>query len=309
MSYASGIQEFIDRSNKVLPPDFYKLPVAKQRELYDSLTEEFHYELPANVSIKDHDISRDLIARVYTPKNIDNDGLLFYIRGGGFVIGSLKSHNSAVAELCEKTGMVTVAPDFRMAPEFPFPCALDDCYETLSRICDLTLNLNINRNKIVLCGDSSGANMAIVLSMMLRDRNGPKPCGQALISPVLDFSRWQKGGEDAPLLTGGEMEFFTACYAPDKGQVQDPYISPSIKGKFHDLPPTYIMGAEKDSLVVDSLEYAALLEMNNIKVDLTIEPGLVHSPIRARACSPQVADAWQRYCSAVASMANRAVLS
>lgn len=309
MTYATGIQEFIDRSNNTLPPHFYKLPVEEQRDLYASLTKEFHYDLPTEVTITDEVISKEdkkFSLRIYTPKEIKGSGLLFYMRGGGFVIGSLETHNSAVAELCEKSGLITVAPDFSMAPEHPFPNGLEDCYEILCEIAKGALGLTIDPEKIVLCGDSSGANMAIAISMMLRDRKGPKPCGQALISPVLDFSRWQKGGVDAPLLTGGEMEYFTACYAPVQGQVEHPYISPAIKGEFHDLPSAYIMGAEMDSLVADSKEYAEHLTKNETKVTLIIEPGLVHAPIRARGLSPQAADAWDRFCSQAAELAKGA---
>ena len=178
MSYAPGIQEFIDRSNNTLPADFYKLPLVEQRALYESLTVEFHYDLPETVTIEDRKINENLIARVYTPQKPSGNGLLFYIRGGGFVIGSLNSHNSAVAELCEKSGLVTIAPNFRMAPEHPFPCALEDCYDILLSIIESAKDLGRDPTNIVLCGDSSGANMAIVLSMMLRDRNGHNPSGQ-----------------------------------------------------------------------------------------------------------------------------------
>lgn len=306
MEYAAGIQEFIDRFNNALPSHFYKLPLEEQRDLYAGLSNEFHYDLPVGVTISDEVITKEdkkFSVRVYTPKEIKGDGLLFYMRGGGFVIGSLETLNSAIAELCEKSGLITIAPDFRMAPEHPFPSALEDCYEILCEIAAGALALKINPEKIVLCGDSSGANMVVVISMMLRDRKGLKPCGQALISPVLDFSRWQKGGIDAPLLTGGEMEYFTACYAPIKGQVEHPYISPIVSGEFHDLPPAYIMGTEFDSLLTDSKEYAEHLAKNETKVTLVIEPGLVHAPIRARGLSPEAANAWNRFCFQAAELA------
>jgi acetyl esterase/lipase len=77
--------------------------------------------------------------------------------------------------------------------------------------------------------------------MMLRDRGGPLLAGQALISPVLDFTRWRAGGEDAPPLTGGEMEYYTACYCPLPEQAAHPYVSPLLSGRFHALPPAYVM--------------------------------------------------------------------
>ena len=306
MTYAEGLKEFVDRSNSVLLPDFYKLPVAEQREMYLRLTKEFHYDLPASVEISDSSVThegRAIPIRVYRPQQRKGNGLLIYIRGGGFVIGSLESHNSAVAELCDKTGLVTVAVDFRMSPEHPFPAALEDCYGALCALSRDAEQFGIDPHSIVISGDSSGANMAVAVCMMSRDRNGPKLRGQALICPVLDFTRWRNGGEDAPLLTGGEMEFFTACYAPENDQVKHQYVSPLVSGSFHGLPPAYIMGASKDSLVKDAIQYEALLKENGTPVEFVLEPGLVHAPIRARALSPAVAAAWNRLCNGAARLA------
>lgn len=305
-TYAPGIQEFIDRCNAAMPPDFYKLPNEQQRALYLGLTVEFPYEVPAGVTTEDVIVEhggRQVRARVYRPAKRVDDALLIYIRGGGFVVGSLDTHNTVVAELCEKTGLVAVAPDFRMAPEHPFPAALEDCYDVVCGLAARPERLGIDPGKIVICGDSSGGNMAVVVAMMIRDRGGPALRGQALISPVLDFTRWRSGGSDAPLLTGGEMEYYTACYAPKPEQAAEPYVSPLVSGRFDRLPPAYIMGAEMDSLLVDSQAYARHLREHGTPVELVVEPGLVHSAVRARGLSPRVADAWRRFCAAAARLA------
>lgn len=299
MMYAEGINEFVDRCNKVMPPDFYTLPIEQQRDMYFGLTKEFPYQMPSGVLVTDDTVlyeGRKLPIRVYRPKQRKGQGLLIYIRGGGFVVGSLETHNTVVAELSEKSGLVTIAPDFRMSPEHPFPAALEDCYGVLCGVVNDAQRLNIDANRIVIAGDSSGANMAVAVCMMSRDRSGPKLRGQALISPVLDFTRWRQGGVDAPLLTGGEMEYYTACYVPEAEQAKHAYVSPLISGTFHDLPPAYIMGAEMDSLLIDSEEYARLLCEQGTPVKLVVEPGLVHSAVRARGLSPQVANAWERFC-------------
>jgi acetyl esterase len=306
VKYAEGIQEFIDRCNAVMPPDFFHQSIDEQRRMYHDLIHEFFYDLPSGVSISDETISHTgnkYKIRTYKPNTIEGDGLIIYIRGGGFVVGSLETHNTVVAELCKKSGLMTIAIDFRMSPEYPFPAAIEDCYGALCGIASLPDKFGINPEKIVISGDSSGANMAVVVAMMSRDRMGPKICGQGLISPVLDFTRWSKGGIDAPLLTGGEMEYYTACYVPDANKVTHPYVSPLIIGKFNGLPPAYIMGAEMDSLLADSEEYARCLRKEGIKVKLMVEQGLIHSAIRARGISPQVSDAWDRFCREVAHLA------
>lgn len=306
MKYAPGIEEFVSRSNKAMPPDFYLKPVTEQRALYLGLGREFPYELPAGVDISNDTVEhedRRVPVRVYRPAERTGRGVLLYIRGGGFVVGSLDTHNTVAAELAANSGLTTVAVDFRMAPENPFPACLEDCYAALCGVVAEADRFDIDPEKVVICGDSSGGNMSVVLCMMSRDRQGPKIAGQAPISPVLDFSRWREGGADAPLLTGGEMEYYTACYCPDAADVLDPYVSPLVRGEFHGLPPAYIMGAELDSLVVDSTAYADLLRENDTEVELVVEPGLVHAAVRARQLSPNVMDAWLRYCAAAARLA------
>jgi len=120
---------------------------------------------------------------------------------------------------------------------------------------------------------------------------------------VLDFTGWAQGGEDAPLLTGGEMEYYVRCYCGSNAVAREPYVSPLISGAFHDLPPAYIMGAEMDSLAVDSRRYAALLTEHGVHAELVIEDGLVHAAMRARGLSAPVEAAWARFCAKAAALA------
>ncbi|MGC5344783.1 alpha/beta hydrolase [Streptomyces sp. DT171] len=312
MAYADGIEKFVETVDGALPPDFYTYPVQRQRALYDGLTEVLPIPVPEGVRHRDATVThegRTARIRVYEPPRRTGDAVLFYIRGGGFVIGSLHSHHSLVAELAARTGLVAVALDFGMAPENPYPGPLEDCYAglcgTLANPSALGLD-GVDPEAAVLCGESSGANMAVVLSMMTRDRGGPRLLGQAVISPVLDFTRWRHGGEDAPLLSGGEMEFYTACYCPEAEQAEHPYVSPLLSGAFHGLPPAYVVGCEMDSLRVDAESYAARLRENGTPVTYVLEEGMVHAPVRARRISEPAGDFFARYCAAVAGLAGRA---
>ncbi|KTT13355.1 alpha/beta hydrolase [Pseudomonas oryzihabitans] len=305
MTFAPGVAEFVDRCNRIMAPDSYKLPIEAQRELYSKLQDEFPYQIPEDVSwreISDSYNGNLIRFRIYRPISHALPGLIFYIRGGGYVMGSLDSHHSVAAEMASHARTPVVAVDFRLAPEHPFPTALEDCYRTLEYLHRNSVFLDICLAKVILAGDSSGGNMAVVLAMMCRDRKGPPLYGQALISPVLDFTRWRMGGHDVPLLTGGEMEFYTACYSPSAEQVSHPYVSPLIAGDFTNLPRAYIMGAEMDSLVTDAIEYARLLRKNGTEVELIVEPGLVHAAVRGRAISPAVQSAWYRFCNKVREM-------
>lgn len=308
MPYAEGIREFVERCDHVMPPDFHARPLEEQRLLYDGLLEEFPYSRPVGIDVSHEELVRagcNYPVRIYRPRERSGCGALLYIRGGGFVVGSLDTHDTVVAELADKSGLVSIALNFRLAPEHPFPSAVEDCYGAVAAVIAASDQLGIDPNQIVIAGDSSGANMAVVVCLMCRDRGGPSLRGQALISPVLDFTRWRQGGADAPLLTGGEMEYYTRCYAPDTATVAHPYVSPLVSGEFHGLPPAYIMAAEMDPLRADGLEYAERLREHGTDVELVVEPGLVHSAVRARGLSPQVADAWERFCAAAAKLAER----
>lgn len=309
MSYAPALQQFVDRFESALPPDFYLTKdLAEQRRLYDALADVFPYELPPSVKITDHHAAwqgRQLRCRVYEPGVRAGDGCLLYLRGGGFVIGSLHGYDWLVADLAERSGLLTVAMDFRLAPEHPFPTPLEDCYAGLLALLagSFELPTSFEASRLVFAGDSSGANMAVALSMMARDRQGPAIAGMALLSPVLDFTRWQDGGEDTPLLSGGEMAYFTASYCPLPSQVNDPLVSPLVSGSFVGLPPAYVLSAELDSLRIDGFELARRLEAAGIPVEHVVEPGLWHSPVRARAYSQQIDQAWTRFCLAARRLA------
>ena len=239
--------------------------------------------------------------RVYRPQRRRSAGALLYMHGGGFVLGSLKTHDTLVAELAERTGLVTIAVDFRPAPEHPFPAPLEDCFDALRGVFADAARFDVDPACIGVAGDSSGANLAVAVCLATRDRGGPPIRAQALISPVLNFARWRGGGEDAPLLSGDEMIFFTRCYAGTE-HLEHPYVSPLLSAELHGLPPAYILAAERDSLCVDAVTYAAALRKHGTPVELVVERGFVHACVRARGLSPEVADAWSRYGAAVARL-------
>ncbi len=306
-SYAPGLREFVDRVNAAMPPDFFRSDRDTQRRLYENLAVEFPYDVPAGVVISEHTRpgrSRELRLRLYRPENPQRDTLVFYIRGGGFVVGSLDTHHSVAAEIAARTGLRVVAVDFPLSPEHPFPAAIDDCTEAFVALTDGSWDLGIpvDPTDVIAAGDSSGANMAVVVTMKCRDEGLVMPAGMALVSPVLDFTRWRSGGEDAPLLTGGEMEYYTACYCPDVVQARHPYVSPLVSGSFDRMPPALIMGGSLDSLRVDGDQLRAALHAHGTPAEHHVEEGLVHSAIRARGYSPAVADAWARFCAALPSV-------
>ena len=305
-NYADGIEQFIAQCNGIMSGEYHKLPVTEQRDLYEKLAKNFDEPPSPNVDIREvkyKDGATNRKFRVYQPKENASDALIFYIRGGGFVLGSLDTHHVLMADICENTNISVVAPDFRLAPEDQFPAAIDDCYDVLLHVLENNEELGIPTDKVFVCGDSSGANMAVAVCMWLRDRTDIEVDAQVLFNPVLDFSRWKNGGGDAPLLTAGEMEFYTACYAPGDVVLHE-HVSPLINGNYANLPPAYIMAAELDSLKQDSLIYAEELRKEGTDVELVVEPGLVHGAIRARNMSTGARQAFERACAKLVQFAS-----
>lgn len=285
--YAHNIRQFIEQCNQIMGEGYHTLPISEQRELYERLCQQFSEEAPANIEVHDHIAIGGGVStpfRIYRRVRGGMPGNIMYIRGGGFVLGSLNTHDSLISEFCEATGITVIVPDFSLSPETIFPRAIEDCERVLDFASQNRRLLGLDSSKFVLMGDSSGGNMVVAMCMRLRDCLRSDVRAHVLINPVLNFARWQSGGGDAPLLTGGEMEFYTACYAGGD-LAEHEHVSPLLRGTFNNLPPAFVMGAELDSLKQDSIDYVARLRDAGIAAQLRIEPGLVHGSLRARNMS------------------------
>lgn len=301
-----GMAEFIKQFDEVIPVDMHTFPIAEQRRLYRSLPDVFPYQRPDGVVVRDLSLpgpDSDIPVRTYTPDGA-KPGVLCYARGDGFCLGNLDTHDTFAAELAVKTGYLTVFPDVRLAPEHKFPAAVHDFRAVIESLATEPDRLGAAPGPIGLVGDSAGGNLVVVNCLLARDRGWPAISHQGLISPVLDFARWRTGGDDAPILSSGEMAFYTACYVHSPEELLDPLVSPLRSATFDGLPPATILATELDSLKEDAIGYARRLRDAGVAVQLTVEPGLVHDPIRARAMVPAAAQAFDRFCASIDLPAN-----
>jgi len=304
-----GMAEFITRFDGVIPNDMYTLPIEEQRRLYRSLPAVFPYERPAGVAVRDIAVpagGSTLPVRCYLPAGAAKSGALCYARGDGFCLGSLDTHDTVAAELASRTGRITIFPDVRLAPEHKFPAAVQDLRRMIEMLAAEPAAFGVTPGPIGLVGDSSGANLVVANCLLARDRGGPPICCHGLVSPVLDLSRWLGGGEDAPILSAGEMAYYAGCYVNRTEELLDPLVSPLRSARLHDLPPVTILATELDSLRADAVEYATRLIAAGARVELVVEPGLVHAPLRARRLCPDAARAWDDFCRSVGRLMDRA---
>jgi acetyl esterase len=223
-----------------------------------------------------------LPARLYTPRGIESGQappLLVYYHGGGWVIGDLDTHDSACRFLASRSGALVLSVAYRLAPEHPFPAAIDDAHAALRWASEHADSLGADPTRIAVGGDSAGGNLAAVVCHIARDEGEPAPALQLLIYPVTDGvgdlpSR--KLFEDGFLLTKADMEWFEERYLAEPGLTMHPRVSVLHADDLSGLPPAYVTTAGFDPLRDEGEAYAERMRAAGVKVALRRHPGLVH---------------------------------
>ncbi|MBC9227207.1 alpha/beta hydrolase fold domain-containing protein [Aeromicrobium sp. 636] len=217
--------------------------------------------------------------RFYTPRDLRGPSpALVWFHGGGFTLGDLESHDSLCRFLAEQAMVRVVAVDYRLAPEHPFPAAVDDCVEAWTWIARNASGLAIDPDRIAVGGDSAGGNLATVVAQEMVRTGGPSPRFQLLVYPVTDFtSVTQSRREFAEgfFLTDALMDEFDNAYLVRGEDRSDPRISP-IKGSLEDLPPAHVVTAGFDPLRDEGEAYAEALRAAGVPVTSVREERLIH---------------------------------
>jgi len=237
-----------------------------------------------------------LAVRVYTPVSTSSavlPGLVFF-HGGGFVLGDLDTHDDLCRVLCNESGFRVVSVDYRLAPEHPFPAAVDDCFAATHWVASNAAELGIDPRRLAVGGDSAGGNLAAVVAQLARS-GGPAIAFQLLIYPVA-----QLGAPDTPsmrenargyFLEKEGMDWFTRLYAPDKDHRHDPRLSPLRCPDMSGLPPAYLITAGFDPLRDEGKAYADALDRAGVPVTYVNYPGMVHGFFSMRSFIPKAREA------------------
>ena len=203
-----------------------------------------------------------------TPANSRRDAVLLYLHGGGFVFGLTSLHLQMVARLAEKMGVRALLVDYRLAPQHPFPAALEDCLAAYRWL----LRQGIAAENIVVAGDSAGGNLTLTLLMRLRENNEALPAAAACLSPVTDLVSEKKYRD--PLLPPEAMRLYTRSYAAGQ-DLRNPLISP-VFGRWHDLPPLLVHVGEDELLRPDAERAAELAQAAGCEVRLEVYARMWH---------------------------------
>ncbi len=220
-------------------------------------------------------------ARFYEPHGIglENRPLIVYLHGGGWTIGDLDTCDSVCRFLALNTPAVVLSVDYRLAPEHPFPAAVEDAWAAYRWAASNNGRLGIDPGRIAVAGDSAGGNLAAAASLMARDEGDVKPAMQALIYPVTDAVGGQKSRDTFAkgfLLARADMDWFERHYLPPGADRTDPRVSMLRAADLSGLPPAYVATAGFDPLRDEGEAYAARMQEAGVEVTLRRHPGLIH---------------------------------
>ncbi len=221
--------------------------------------------------------------RIYTPEGSAPFGVCLYFHGGGWVLNNMDTHDELVRRLAIRSGCVFVSVDYRLAPEHPFPSAIEDAYTALCWVHNHSAEIGCDPNRIAVSGDSAGGNLAAVVCLMTRDRGGPNIAFQALIYPITDcdFERNSyRSNAEGYFLTRREMIWFWNQYVSSPDQMRHPYASPLLAPSLAKLPRASILVAEYDPLCDEGEAYARALSDAGVDVTLLRYEGMIHAFVR-----------------------------
>jgi acetyl esterase/lipase len=272
------IQNRIDRASRVsleellkaLPGGFNAIAdIKERRNTVDSLLRMMIAELPPieNVVMEDRNIpgpdgSPEVGVRIYKPVDVSASlPGMFFIHGGGMIMGSIEGENLKAAMLCETIQAVVVSVEYRLAPENPHPAPVQDCYEAL-----------------VWMSKSAGGGLAIATALMARDQEFPKLCFQMANYPMIDDRNETPSSKE--ITDVGIWDREANLEAWDwylGGKPADEYAAPARAKNLSDLPPTFIDVGEIDLFRDEDIEFATRLLQAGVTTELHVYPGAYHA--------------------------------
>jgi acetyl esterase len=265
-------------------PEFWQLTPEQAREQYqlrvaklatrEPVFRAFDRRIPGAGS--------DLTVRVYQPREAkpgERLPVLLWFHGGGFVIGNLDTHDHACRALASQADCLVVAVDYRLAPEFRFPAAVDDCMAALRWMALNATQIGGDPRRIALGGDSAGGNLAAVCAILARNEGHPGVAFQLLIYPCTapepETASHRKFAEGY-LLTRNNITWFYRQYVRSAKEFYDFRFAPLVTEDLSNLPPALVLVAGYDPLRDEGVEYAKRLIESGNRVTLVSYEGMVH---------------------------------
>lgn len=210
----------------------------------------------------------------FLPASAPGDRAILYLHGGGYVMGSVATHRSLIARIALATGMRVLALDYRLAPEHPFPAAIEDVCAVHAWLQDR----GIPASRIVFAGDSAGGGLVLGSLVALRDAGDLLPAAAIALSPLADLELTGASahrGLDDPMVTVDGTRLMAAAYLKGGTSARDPRASP-IHADYADLPPLLIEVGTREILLDDAIRVAEAARKAGVPVELFVGEGLTH---------------------------------
>lgn len=282
-------EEFINEIESENTTPLYELTPQEARDFLKNLQSKTFKKIDADITEIEIEGVKTFVVKPLTDTTKKLPAVL-YLHGGGWVMGDEYVFENLIREIANCAEAAVIFPEYTPAPEARYPQQINEAYSVLNYIYNNADELNIDKNKIAIMGDSAGGNMAAAITMKIKEENGPKIKFQLLLYPVtnadMDTDSYEKFS-DGPWLTKKAMEWFWNSYVPEDAARNNKYISPlhadleDLKG----LPSTLIITVENDVLRDEGEAYARKLDNAGVDVINVRINGTIHDFMMLNALS------------------------
>ncbi len=220
----------------------------------------------------------DLPLRLYRPSSERPLPALLYFFGGGWVLGTIDTADGVSRSLANSSGALVAVVGYRLAPEHPFPAAIDDCYAAVRWVAEHAAQVGADPARLAVGGDSAGGNLAAAVALRAR-AGGPPLAGQLLVYPNTDQladDQSMRAADDPFLFNRRSVAWYRQHYLADPADAANPLASPLRSESLAGLPPALVITAEYDPLRDQGEAYARRLADDGVQVELSRYPGMAH---------------------------------
>jgi acetyl esterase/lipase len=284
------VRSFLAKINKDSSP-FWELPQPKPQDILTGLQSQTVVDM-SGVTTTERTISRDgrtVKLYIMKPEQVSsNPGVLLFIHGGVWIVGNFQNHQRLLRDLVVGSGQIGVFVEYTPLPDAKFPTQLEECYAALQWVAEHAGELGADGTRIAVAGNSVGGNMTAALSLMSKDRSGPKISYQVLLIPATDASVDTRSYHEygtGRFLSRAFMKYGWDLYAPDAKTRDNPYVSPlrASANELKGLPPALVITAENDPLRDEGEAYARKMKAAGVSVDAVRYNGTIHDFVALNA--------------------------
>jgi acetyl esterase len=288
-------------------------PLARRRPARDENYRLNRAGRPPRLMVEDLDVG-GLHVRIFRPPGEDPKPAMLYAHGGGWAWGSCETHDDITAEIADQADVVSVAFDYRLAPEHPHPAQVEDAATVLDWMRSSGRALGLDPGRIVAAGDSAGGQIAAGLALRLKAAGGPQLRGLVLVNPALgantETASYLAHAMSPTLQRAHMVEYLEAFLGPRGSPAwRDPVALPNLATDVSGLPPTFISVAGHDPLHDDGVIFHDKLRAAGAACVLRHEPALAHTYIRARHASAAAKAGFAAIVEAVRQLGHEGLLS